>query len=456
MVELFASRRRAEELARALEGGEQTTDARLQRLLDTASRLAAVPVVEPRAEFRDALRERLMEAAAVELPAQAAARTDTAEAAPGRGRPVVTDDAHAARRRRRLVAVATGLVLVGGGTGVAAASEQALPGEMLYPVKRTIESAQISLARGADAEGRALLDRASTRLDEAETLSSNSAPTATDLDSIEGTLDDFAADAAGGGERLLAAYAASGDPADLQALRDFTADSHETLGDLAQTLPPETRDAVVAADETVVALDGEASQACPDCTSTLPPLDLLVDPVSLPQLDDNASPYVPGTSPLTVPDLNDTQKSRPDESTGQRAGGAHAPPARPAPDDAAPKLPDVDLSEPAGQPQTRQDQGAAPDQGGGDRPRRQPRLGDLSDLLDPRTPSQPPRSTDGPDLGDLGDVTEPLTEPLTEPVDPLLDGTREGLDRTTREGLNGTQEQLRRTRDDLDLPGGLL
>ncbi|HEX2177235.1 MAG TPA: DUF5667 domain-containing protein [Nocardioidaceae bacterium] len=452
MVELFASRRRAEELARALEGGEQTTDARLQRLLGTASRLAAVPVVEPRAEFRDTLRERLMEAAAVELPTQAAARSDdSGEAAPGRGRPVVTDDAYAARRRRRLVAVATGLVLVGGGTGVAAASEQALPGQMLYPVKRTIESAQVSLARGAGAEGRALLDRASTRLDEAETLSSNGAPTATDLDSIEGTLDDFAADAAGGGERLLAAYAASGDPADLQALRDFTADSHETLSDLAQTLPPEARDAVVAADETVVALDGEASQACPDCTSTLPPLDLLVDPVSLPQLGENASPYVPGTSPLTVPDLSDTQKSRADETTGQRPGGAHAPPARPAPDDAAPELPDVELSGPAGQPQTQQDQGAAPDQGGGDQPRRQPRLDDLSDLLDPRTPSPPPRSTDGPDLGDLGDVTEPLTEP----VDPLLDGTRKGLDRT-RKGLDGPREQLERTREDLDLPGGLL
>jgi hypothetical protein len=445
MVELFASRRRAEELARALEGGEQTTDARLQRLLDTASRLAAVPVVEPRAEFRDTLRERLMEAAAVELPAQAAARSDdSGEAVPGRGRPVLADDAYAARRRRRLVAVATGLVLVGGGTGVAAASEQALPGQMLYPVKRTIESAQVSLARGAGAEGRALLDRASTRLDEAETLSSDSAPTATDLDSIEGTLDDFAADAAGGGERLLAAYAASGDPADLQTLRDFTADSHETLGDLAQTLPPQARDAVVAADETVVALDGEASQACPDCTSTLPPLDLLVDPVSLPQLDENASPYVPGTSPLTVPDLSDTQKSRADDTNGQRPGGAHAPPARPAPDDAAPELPDVELSGPAGQPQTQQDQGAAPDQGGGDQPRRQPRLGDLGDLLDPRTPSPPPRSTDGPDLGDLGDVTEPLTEP----VDPLLDRTRKGLD--------GTREQLERTREDLDLPGGLL
>jgi hypothetical protein len=142
MAELLPSRRRAESFSRALEGHLQPADDQLQRLVDTASRLSAVPLVEPREEFHTALRERLIQAAAVELPAQAAAAASATETTPepGRSRPAhakVTDTPNAARRRRRLVAVATALVLVGGGTGVAAASEQALPGDMLYPVKRT-------------------------------------------------------------------------------------------------------------------------------------------------------------------------------------------------------------------------------------------------------------------------------------------------------------------------------
>ncbi|MGH3314843.1 MAG: hypothetical protein ACRDO0_01745, partial [Nocardioidaceae bacterium] len=115
MAELLPSRRRAESFSRALEGHLQPADDQLQRLVDTASRLSAVPLVEPRDEFRAALRERLIQAAAVELPARAAAAASAS--GPDRSRPAhaakVTDTPNAARRRRQLVAVATGLVLVG-------------------------------------------------------------------------------------------------------------------------------------------------------------------------------------------------------------------------------------------------------------------------------------------------------------------------------------------------------
>lgn len=435
MVELFPTRRRAEEFARALEGGQHTVDDRLQRLLDTASTLAAVPVVAPRPEFRDSLRTRLLDAAADELPAQA---TSPAAAAEGRHtgparEGVVVDSPRAARRRRRLVAVATGLVLVGGGTGVAAASEQALPGDMLYPVKRTLESAKVTWAQGADGVGRALLDRAAVRLDEAGALSASS-PTDTDLEGVETALDDFALDASQGGEKLLDAYAASGDADDLRTLREFTAESHQALGELAEVLPPEAQPAVTAADETVVALDGRATRACPGCTSTAPLLSLPTDPVSLPDLAPDASPDVPGRDPLTVPGLDEPDAQRADndqrEGEGQRAN--HSPPQRAAaPDDTTPALPDVGLRGPQPQQQTEQD--AAPGAGGGDQVQRHPDLG-LGGLLDDPAPqpSQPPRPTGGPDVGDLGEVTEPLTEPLK----PLLDGTRKTVE-DTQDSLDG-------------------
>lgn len=420
MVELFPTRRRAEEFARALEGEQQTVDDRLQRLLDTASTLAAVPVVSPRPEFRDSLRTRLLEAAADELPAQAtspAAAADGDHTGRARNGAAVVYSPHADRRRRRLVAVATGLVLVGGGTGVAAASEQALPGDMLYPVKRTLESAKVTWAQGADDVGRALLDRAAVRLDEAEALGGSS-PSDTDLEGVEAALDDFALDASLGGENLLDAYATSGDPDDLQALRDFTAESHQALGELAEVLPPEAQPAVTAADETVVALDGRATKACPDCTSTAPLLSLPTDPVALPDLAPNASPDVPGRDPLTLPGLSrpETQRADDDQRKGEGQRANHSPPQRTAgADDTTPALPDVGLRGPQPQQQTEQD--AAPGPGGGDQAQRRLDLG-LGGLLDGPAPqpSHPSRSTGGPDLGDLGEVTEPLR--------PRFDGTR--------------------------------
>lgn len=421
MVELFPTRRRAEAFARALEGEQATDDPALRALLDTASRLAAIPLAEPRPEFRDSLRSRLTEAAAVELPAPATATAGGDDKTAPSG-PTGADDTGAVRRRRRLVALATALVLAGGGTGVAAASEHALPGDMLYPIKRTLESAQVTLAQGAAAEGRALLDRASTRLDEAAALSTDTFADELDLVGIDAALDDFAVDASSGGERLLDSYAAGGDAADLRTLRDFAADSHEVLAELAEALPPESQPTVMAADETVVALDSMAMRACPECTSEPPLPSLPTEPVSLPQLDENASPYVPGTRTLTVrPDKAAGQRHDHGQRQGEGRSANHSPPQRSStPHDPTPRLPDVGIDAPGPGGQA---QGAAPGGSGGEQqPQRRPRIhvGDVLNSPD-ATSSQAPRTT-----GELDtrDVTEPLTDPLT----PLLDDTGGTLD----------------------------
>jgi hypothetical protein len=445
MVTMFPTRRRAEAFARALEG-EPTTDAHLGELLETASRLAAVPVVEPRVEFRDSLRARLMEAAAVELPAQAAATAGPGTVGTGPA-VVIGDDVRAARRRRRLVAAATGLVLVGGGTGVAAASEQALPGDMLYPIKRTIEAAEVSLARGASDEGRALLDRAGTRLDEAEALGVQGTTSTLDLQAVEGSLADFSSDAASGGERLLAAFTESGNPADVRVLRDFARESHETLADLAHMLPPAAQEALVEADRTVVSLDERAVQVCPDCTGMAPLLQELSAQVSLPDLAPDASPYVEGREPLATPADKDARAPRKQEGAGREDTQARSPRTE-AGDGGSVLLPDVVLDGSAtAAPRT--DQDAAPGTGGGAAPRQGLELGGLLDPRSPSGPGLPPRATEGPDAEDL----ERVTEPLTEPVEPLLDGAREGIEdglRKTTDGLQSTTDGLKKSTGDLD------
>jgi len=437
MVELFPERRRAERFARALDGHAAPTDARLQELLDTAARLAAVPLVQPREEFRDSLRARLMAAAAAELtatgPAPAAPATPATPAAaatsttPGR-HAVGLDDPAATRRRRRLVAVATGLVLIGGGTGVAAASEQALPGDVLYPVKRTVETAQVGIARGDAAEGRALLERAETRLAEVEALSADlvaegGGPDGNGLAGVRSTLDDFAVDASTGGGHLLEAYSDSGDPGDLRTLRDFTSDSHRVLTGLAASLPPEAQESVSDADDAVVALDHMASQACPDCTSAPVLQGLPTEPAAL------------SGTPSAAPDLPARHLSRRPArhpragGTGRRAGDSPArSPAAPSAD--LPALPDLDLGDAGGQ--GARQPGTASDGGGGSRTRDGSPL-DLGDVL---APPPPQRTVDAPLPrrlpGDLGGVSEPLSEPLPS----LLDGTRDSVD-NTRDGLGG-------------------
>jgi hypothetical protein len=421
MAELLPSRRRAESFSRALEGHLQPTDQRLQRLIDTAAHLSAVPLVEPRDEFRAALRERLIEAAAFELPAQAAAAATAPE--PDRNRRAhaapVTDTPSAARRRRQLVAVATGLVLVGGGTGVAAASEQALPGDMLYPVKRTLESAQVSLAQSPGGEGDALLERASTRLYEADSLGSEEELSQTRVDAVEAALGDFARDASHGGSKLLDAYSTSGDAQDIRQLRAFTSQSHDTLSDLAQTLPPESQPSLMAAAETVVGLDDMARRACPGCASGLPPLTLPTAPVGLPDVGDGAPAAEP---PLGLADgaptarpggLEDT-RDRVGRLTGRSSSSPGPPATTPGPNDATPLLPDLGLG---GDEAADDGQSTSPDgEGDGAQQEQQPRL-DLRDLLNPAPqPSRTPRTTDAPPLDDL-------REPLSEPLGPLLDGT---------------------------------
>jgi len=421
MVELFPERRRAEVFARALVGHAAPTDARLQRLLDTATRLAAVPLVQPREEFRDSLRARLMEAAAAELRARPVTAPETSPA-PGR-HAVALDNPLAARRRRRLVALATGMVLIGGGAGVAAASEQALPGEVLYPVKRSLESAEVGFAQGDAAEGRALLERASTRLAEVETLSAGlaadgSRPNGGGLVGLHAALTDFATDASTGGSRLLQSYSQTGDPSDLRALRGFAADSHRVLAGLAGTLPPRAQSSVTAADDLLVALDGMAVRACPDCTLAPPLQSLPTQAAALPDMGADGTPTVPEDTRDQPADHRGTGRSPTDRTDD-------VPARQPSLTDGLPILPDLRLPDSgAQQPQERQ-QHTTRDRDGGSGGH-QGTL-DLGDVL---SPSAPQRTADAPVphrlSGDVGKVTEPLKDPLS----PLLDGTRDTVDKT--------------------------
>ena len=145
-----------------------------------------------RPDFAADLRDRLMD----EAP-EAARRRRRGHAPGRRGRELPGQSAPPygghRRRCRRLV--------VGSTAGVAAASQSALPGETLYPVKRGIEQHQVTVARSDHGKGSEYLDQASTRLDEISDLAVAHADDPSTPGLVRDTLEDFATQADDGAER---------------------------------------------------------------------------------------------------------------------------------------------------------------------------------------------------------------------------------------------------------------
>ncbi|MGV9288576.1 DUF5667 domain-containing protein [Streptomyces sp. NPDC003719] len=130
--------------------------------------------------------------------------------------------------------------------GVAAASSDALPGDSLYGLKRGIEDFKLGFADGDDERGRAYLDLASTRLNEARRLMERgrSGPLDhEDLGEIRRALSGMRHDASEGHRLLSAAYARDPESlAPMQALSAFSRSHRETWGALRERLPVQLGD----------------------------------------------------------------------------------------------------------------------------------------------------------------------------------------------------------------------
>ncbi|RYU14905.1 DUF5667 domain-containing protein [Nocardioides iriomotensis] len=261
MTALFSARRRADELASALDNPHRDVDAELRELVGVVGTLRRAvdddPFATPRADFAADLRARLM-----------AEAVDVLEP----GSPLVLPPRPVGRRERRLVAAAAAVLLVGGTAGMAAASSGALPGDALYPVKRGIERAEAGLSVSKAGKGRDLLAQASGRLTEVRGLLA--------ADRLGGeprvplALDDFVAQSQQGAALLMDSFRDDRDPARVADVRTFTADALDDLADLATTAPasvqPDLRNAALALRD----IDVRAGQLCDTCAAGTPTLDL--------------------------------------------------------------------------------------------------------------------------------------------------------------------------------------
>lgn len=259
MTPLSPARRDAEAFADAVEAftadvaGSARGDVadRYTDLLECVEVLRHQDVPAPRPDFVADLRMRLMDAADTLLvPAEGG----LAPVVPLHSSPSV-------RRQRRISIAAAAFVAIGGTAGVAAASENALPGDPLYPLKRGIESAQVSLNASDSGRGQDLLRIATTRLAETGDLIENHE----DAELITGTLASFQESAANGADLLFKEYQRNGDSEEIARLRSMIGSQLVTLDSLTTESPAEAHPAFEKARALLANLDQQASVLCGDC-----------------------------------------------------------------------------------------------------------------------------------------------------------------------------------------------
>ncbi|AWB93556.1 DUF5667 domain-containing protein [Aeromicrobium chenweiae] len=233
--------------------GAAPRDQHIADLVAFAEDLCAAAAIEPSARFRSDLRAQLMtEAATVLKPLPPADR-----------RPAATPSSAGPRRpRRRLVGLTATLVTSAGAVGLVASSASALPGETLYPVKRTVESVELTTLHRDDASrGAFQLGQAKERLTEARSLSGKGASDKL----IAETLDDFSSAASDGSSRLFTDYTDRGKKTSVRQVNDFAAAASKDLSQLSSDLPDGAGDSFVAATRAVRRLATQASSLCSSC-----------------------------------------------------------------------------------------------------------------------------------------------------------------------------------------------
>ena len=278
MSDLHRARARAETFAHAVDHGPRHStrlgdDPELLEAVELVGRLRTAGAVAPRPEFSAELRHRLLEQAAARAATTATPLTvhtapDDSDEPPGSED--VGASVTAIRRRQgrriRLVASTAALVLLGGGIGSAAAAQQAMPGDTLYGMKRSIENVATNVGVGDDSRGRRDLEHAMTRLSEVRELAGNGGSVGT----INATLDDFSAQARKGVSRLLASYQQNGDESSIIAITSFITSARQALVAATPNLPPESLKSGVEALATIEQLTQLTSAACPKCAAPKP------------------------------------------------------------------------------------------------------------------------------------------------------------------------------------------
>lgn len=281
--------------------------AELVRVAEMLTRSASI---EPSEQFTADLRARLMTEAADVLVAAPARSTLTAHASGATVRPPAP--------RRRLAGLAAAVVAGTATVGLVTSSASAVPGDVLYPVKRGVESVQLAVHRDDVGRGETQLDQASERLLEAWTLDSTGRD-----DRVAEALDSFSEQATTGSAALFQAYGSEGDPDRIDTVTTFATGSSQTIMNMSDDLPKDAQAALDDATETVLGLAERAGALCTSCAA--------VDLGSLGTAVEDAVDRAPKPSTDEAAGDSSSRDGSPTEAPAPQQTRQPAKPAAPAP-----------------------------------------------------------------------------------------------------------------------------
>ncbi len=379
--------RHAEHFATAVDGmsAQGTPDpasreAAILPLMSLAQQLQTMPL-GPSADFRAALRGRLLAVAAVgTAPMPELAPLDRARAW-----------VSGWRVQRGLAAATAGMAAVIGIAGVSTAGVRSLPGEPFYAVKRTAESAQLALTHGDVARGKRHLANAERRLDEVRQLVGDDSAALAQLGLgdpmvttyafggsvgtlVRETLDDMNDDTRTGSRLLTEAYRSGGETAPLKSLASFVRRQKAGLAEVLPELPGPARAAGAASLDLIADVEMRANALLTNgvCGTDCAPPPVIAAP---------ETPATPAPAAQTTP--------APADDLGPAPCACAEPEQTPEP------APQPTHSSPRPQPSSSGTPAPAPSPS----PSREPRLSDLIPSL----------------------VPEPVRSPLVEVVDTVED-----------------------------------
>lgn len=241
----------------AWESGTPAT-AEVAELVRAAELVCASAVAGPRPAYRTALRERLMlEAQSVLVPDPGASRRAVVDRLPATTPPPRT------RARRRLAGAAVAAISSLGVVGMVAGSAQAIPGDVLYPVKRGVENVGLAMQRTDEGRGTQRLEIAAERLREARAVLGDGS--AKQRAQVAALLDDFSSEAEQGSAELFGVFDAEGSTAAIDTVNDFTAASAVDLSVMSAEVPADAAAAFDSATAVVTDLAGQAVHLCGTC-----------------------------------------------------------------------------------------------------------------------------------------------------------------------------------------------
>jgi hypothetical protein len=248
--------RRHHDDARAFDeawSGRAPRDAEIASLVSCVEQLCAAAAVEPSDEFRVGLRERLMtEAGSVLVTSPKQGRT-----APAPARSVPRPG------RRRLAGATAALIGAVSVVSLVGSSASALPGDVLYPVKRTVENVELAMHTDDVSKAQFRLSLASERLAEARELAEDGSPA--DQRHVSDALDEFTDQAEDGSTTLFDDFDTHRSTDSIAVVNDFTAAAATDLAALSGQVPQGADDAFDAATETVSKLAVRAADLCSSC-----------------------------------------------------------------------------------------------------------------------------------------------------------------------------------------------